>query len=140
MEYFITDTEIDRNVPMCKEIGSILTDAYPGHSWHVRIDGGMLVIKSLKVSVTACMAVRYSQIAHDASRRKREVIMKAGEFLEACNLRRGRFQGESPRTMEGLRKGLKFKGVLPEPSQPNSLKIVDEYGRPVAVLGENPDV
>lgn len=96
---------------MAKEIAEALSTAYPGHSWHVRIDGGLVIIKNMNISVTAGMVRQYSEIAHDAGYRKKEVIRAAGEFLEAAHMRRGYFQGESAKTLEGLPRGHRFKPV-----------------------------
>lgn len=100
--YCITESADEANFPMCKEIAETLSTAYPGYGWHVRIDGGLLIIKSMKISTTASMVRHYKEIAHDAGIRKKEVIMAAGEFLEAAHMRRGRWQGENAKTLEGL--------------------------------------
>ena len=98
---FQTESADTRNLPMCKEIGEYICTAYPGHLWHVRIDGGMLIIKNLAISDTWSMCRKYSDIAHDAGIRKREVIMAAGEFLECANMRRGAFNGEYAKELDG---------------------------------------
>lgn len=113
MSFAITESKDDANLPMAKEIAEILTMAYPGHSWHVRIDGGLLIIKNMHISETASMVRKYSDIAHDAKVRKHDVIMAAGEFLEAANMRRGWFDGQNAKTLEGLPSGHKFKPILP---------------------------
>jgi hypothetical protein len=79
---------------MCKEIAEYLAQAYPGHPWHVRIDGGMLIIKNMKISPVWSMTRKYSDIAQDAMIRKREVVRAAGAFLEAAYMRRGEATGE----------------------------------------------
>jgi hypothetical protein len=101
-QYFvITESADDANLPMCKEIAQYLVDAYPGHPWHVRIDGGMLIIKNQRISPVWSMARKFSAIAHDAKRRKWEVVMAGGEFLEAANMRRGMATGETAKVLEG---------------------------------------
>jgi hypothetical protein len=99
--YVITESADDANLPMCKEIAQYLVDAYPGHPWHVRIDGGMLIIKNQRISPVWSMARKFSAIAHDAKRRKWEVVMAGGEFLEAANMRRGMATGETAKVLEG---------------------------------------
>jgi hypothetical protein len=47
------------------------------------------------------MARKFSAIAHDAKRRKWEVVMAGGEFLEAANMRRGMATGETAKVLEG---------------------------------------
>jgi hypothetical protein len=99
--YVMTESADERNLPMCKEIAHYLVGAYPGHPWHVRIDGGMLIIKNMRISPTWSMTRKYSAIAHDAKRRKQEVVMAAGAFLEAANMRRGMATGETAKVLEG---------------------------------------
>lgn len=99
--YCITESADDANLPMCKEIAEYLVEAYPGHPWHVRIDGGMLIIKNMRISDKWSMTRRFSAIAHDAKRRKHDVVMAAGEFLEAANMRRGKATGETAKVLEG---------------------------------------
>lgn len=101
MDYCYTESEDTRNLPMCKEIGEYLTSAYPGHMWYVRIDGGMLIIKDYKISRDWSMARKFSDIAHDAKKRKHSVVMAAGEFLECAHMRRGAFDGEYAKVLEG---------------------------------------
>lgn len=115
--YFVmTESANEANLPMCKEIAQYLTEAYPGHPWHVRIDGGMLVIKNMRISPTWSMARKFSAIAHDAKRRKWEVVMAAGEFLEAAHMRRGAADGETAKVLEG-RKDEKQFIALPDARQ-----------------------
>src|SRR5204862_169078 len=99
--YCITESADPLNLPMCKEIGQDLCSTYPGYTWHVRIDGGLLVIKNMSISSVWSMNLPYSRIAHDAGYRKHSVIMAAGEFLEAANLRRGKATGETAKTLDG---------------------------------------
>lgn len=111
MSYAITESKDPSNLTMAKEIAEILTMAYPGHSWHVRIDGGLLIIKNMNISETASMVRKYADIEHDATIRKKAVIMAAGEFLEAANMRRGLYEGGVAKSLEGLPNGHKFKPV-----------------------------
>ena len=111
MSFAITESKDEINLPMCKEIAETLSIAYPGHSWHVRIDGGLLIIKNMNISETAAMVRKFKDIEHDATIRKKAVIMAAGEILEAANMRRGWYEGETAKTLEGLPKGEKFKPI-----------------------------
>ena len=99
--HVMTESEDPANLPMCKEIAEYLWGAYPGHSWFVRIDGGMLIIKNLKISEKWAMVRPFSSISQDAGSRKKEVVMAAGEFLECANMRRAGWQGETAKTLEG---------------------------------------
>jgi hypothetical protein len=111
--YFIaTESADERNLPMCKEIAEYLAQAYPGYPWHVRIDGGMLIIKNLRISTTWSMARKFSSIAHDAKARKQEVVRAAGEFLEAANLRRDHATGENAKVLEGRKDDKPFSPLI----------------------------
>ena len=107
MSVVVTDSRDPLNLPMMKEIGEILSTAYPGYSWFVRIDGGILAISTYDVTgtygrQTALKMVRhFSDIAHDAKRRKHEVVLAAGEMLERARLKRGQATGERPTVFEG---------------------------------------
>lgn len=101
VDHAITESADPANLPMCKEIAEYLVGAYPGYGWHVRIDGGMVIIKSMKISSTWSMTRKFADIAHDAKVRKHTVIMAAGEFLEAAHLRRGVATGETAKVLEG---------------------------------------
>ena len=111
MSYCMTESEDPANLPMCKEIGESVCAAYPGYTWHIRIDGGLLIIKNMSISATASMVRKFSDIAHDAGARKRDVVRAAGEFLEAAHLSRVRSEQVLATQLEGLPKGDKFKPI-----------------------------
>jgi hypothetical protein len=115
MAYCATESADAANLPMCKEIGEAICHAYPGYSWHIRIDGGILIIKNMSISEVNAMVRYYSDIAHDAGARKRDVVRAAGELLEAASLRRGRSDGTVATKLEGVPKGEHFKPVSPPP-------------------------
>lgn len=98
--YVMTESADPLNLPMCKEIAEYLAQAYPGHPWHVRIDGGMLIIKNMKISPIWSMTRKYADVAHDAGTRKREVVHAAGAFLEAAYMRRGMATGEYAKKLD----------------------------------------
>ena len=112
MPYCVTDSQDERNIPMCKEIGEYLCTAYPGYSWHIRIDGGLLIIKNPAINGNAAMVRKIKSLDFDAGVRKREVISAAGEFLECAGLRRGMATGEIAKHLEGMSKGEKFKPII----------------------------
>lgn len=97
-----TESADPANLPMAKEIAEILVAAYPSHSWYVRIDGGLVIIKNLAISTQAGMVRHLTTLDHDAAARKRDVIRAAGEFLEAAHMRRGAYEGEAARVLEGV--------------------------------------
>lgn len=107
--YCITESADPANLPMCKEIGEYICQAYPGYTWYVRIDGGMLIIKNLMIHDQWSMTRRYDTIAHDAKKRKHDVVMAAGEFLEAANMRRGIWEGEYAKELDGRLDKVDFK-------------------------------
>ena len=67
------------------------------------------------------MVRKYTSIAHDAGARKRDVVMAAGEFLEAAHMARGKHTGEHATVIEGLPKGHKAK--MADPLAPSELVI-----------------
>ena len=83
-----TESQDPSNLMMAKELGEYLASAYPNHSWHVRIDGGIVVVKNMAVSGTIGMVRHFKDIAHDAKTRKHDILIAAGELLERARLRR----------------------------------------------------
>ena len=116
MDYAITDAPRTADLPKCKEVAEILTATYPGHNWWVTINDGMLIMKSLKVTPNAGMVVPLRLFDSDAGRLKKEVVMKAGEFLEAAHLRRGAFMGENATVLEGMAAKQKAR-MMPQPHE-----------------------
>ena len=108
-----TESVDPANLPLAKEIAEILTFAYQNHSWYVRIDGGLLIIKNLAISTSAGMVRHITTLSNDAAKRKKDVIMAAGEFLEAAHMRRGAYEEEAAKELEGLNG--KFKPLLHAP-------------------------
>lgn len=101
--HIITEADDDRDDGMAKEVAAILAEAYPGHPWHVRIGQGVLTIKHMRLSAKWAMVRKYSRIAFDASVRKREIVMAAGEFLERAGLARGAaVDGALGRSVDGI--------------------------------------
>jgi hypothetical protein len=80
----------------------ILCAAYPGHPWAVRVEGGCVFIRHLELGNNWGMNAKFKDLAHDAAVFKKEVIMKAGEFLERAGLVRGRANGDEIVHVEGL--------------------------------------
>lgn len=96
-----TESEDPVNLPLAKEICETLHWAYPNHSWWVRIDGGLIIIKHFAISGAIGMVKKFDDLAHDATYRKREVIMAAGELLERAGLARGANTGEDVESLDG---------------------------------------
>lgn len=88
----------------------VLTRIYPGHPWGVRVYDGGFFIRHLDFPANWGMNCKYRDFGHDAAVLKREVIMKAGEWLERANMKRGRCDPEQEiERVEGV----------PEKYQPN---------------------
>lgn len=94
------ESEDPKNLPMAKELLEALHAAYPNHSWWVRIDGGVVIVKHFGISSTCGMVRHYDKIASDAKVRKHDIVMAAGELLERANLRRGAATGELVTSLE----------------------------------------
>ena len=88
--------------------------AYPGHPWSIEISGddtgGRVFIRHLAFDQGQWgMNIRHTKkdnAFYSSSAFKREVIMKAGEWLERAGLRRGAYDADSPMTqsVEGVAK------------------------------------
>ena len=89
-----------------KAILEALDIAYPGHPWSVEISGdgtgGRVFIRHLAFEGGNWgMNIRHTKndnAFYSSSAFKREVIMKAGEWLERAGIARGRYDTDSPMT------------------------------------------
>lgn len=83
-----------------------LTVAYPGHPWAVRVygdsTGGGFFIRHLDFPSNFGMNCKKRTAFFSASALKREVILMAGEWLERANLKRGRWNEDSIKRVEGV--------------------------------------
>ena len=111
------------------QVLGVLCDVYPGHPWAVRVEHGIVFIRHLELGSNWGMNTHWRDINHDAGVFKREIIMKAGEFLERAGLVRGRANGDEIVRVEGI----------PEKYQPNNRKplentlVVNEHGEPLTL-------
>ena len=109
------------------QVLAVLCSVYPGHPWAVKVDGGVVFIRHLELGNNWGMNTKWKDINHDAGVFKREIIMKAGEFLERAGLVRGRANGDEIVRVEGI----------PEKYQPHQkldddvAVIVNESGEPL---------
>jgi hypothetical protein len=87
-----------------KEALEILAEAYPGYSWKVDVKGGVCFVRLLDLNLkgTWGINVKMRGLDHDAAVFKRKVKFAAGEFLERCNLRRGKNEGARIKAFEGV--------------------------------------
>lgn len=90
----------------------VLTTAYPSHPWAVRVYPGGFFIRHLDFPSQWGMNFKYKTTGYSWSSMKREIIMKAGEWLERANLVRGRWNGDETKRVEGV----------PEQYQPKEAK------------------
>ena len=79
-----------------KVILEVLSVCYPGHPWSVRVYDGGFFIRHLQFPKNWGMNCKYRHFSHDAAVFKKEIIMKAGEWLERANIKRGRYDAEQP--------------------------------------------
>lgn len=77
-----------------KDIITVLTHAYPGHPWAVRVYDGGFFIRHLGFPKNWGMNFKYRDVGHDWTTMKREIILMAGEWLERANLKRGRYDSD----------------------------------------------
>lgn len=100
--HIIVEADEARDETMAGEVARVLCEAYPGHPWHVRIGGGVIAIKHMKLSGKWAMIRKYARVTFDAKVLKHEIVMAAGEFLERAGLVRGLATGERPKAVEGI--------------------------------------
>ena len=77
-----------------RDIVNILSMAYPGHPWAVRVYDGGLFIKHLAFDGNWGMNLKFNDFSHDAAVLRRDVIRNAGEWLERAGLARGRYDAD----------------------------------------------
>ena len=77
-----------------EDIINILTMAYPGHPWAVRVYDGGFFIRHLAFEGNYGMNCKFSQVGHDAAVMRRQIIHYAGEWLERAGIKRGRYDGD----------------------------------------------
>ena len=77
-----------------RDIIDVLTMAYPGHPWGVRVYDGGFFIRHLAFPANWGMNVKFKSVGHDWAVMKREIIVMAGEGLERAGLVRGRYDSD----------------------------------------------
>lgn len=101
-----------------------LTIAYPGYPWAVRVYDGGFFIRNLLFDGN--WGMNFKGTFASASEMKKEVILKAGEWLERANLKRGRNNDDPVKRVEGV----------PEKYQPaefRETKVIEN----VVIAGDN---
>ena len=107
MTVHFTESETVLGMDLAKQAMVILSTSYPGYSWFVRCDGGVIDIKCAEIG-RASMIRHIKNTDHDAAVFRRDIIKSAGEFLERAHLRRGTSEGINAPTLEGGEK-IKWK-------------------------------
>ena len=92
MLYFEGDTQSLEDD--AKAILALLWNCYPNNPWSVTCKPGIVFIRHLDFPKNWGMALRFTEVAHDAAVMKREIIMKAGEWLERASLKRGAYDSD----------------------------------------------
>ena len=105
-----------------EEILGVLTFAYPNHPWAVRVYEGGFFVRHLDFPTNWGMNFKYKTSAYSASALKREIIMKAGEWLERANLRRGVGNDDPTKFVEGVPQQYQPK----EAKEAIALKAIDK--------------
>lgn len=79
-----------------QSILDLLYTAYPGHPWGVRVYDGGFFIQYLDrpFNKPYGMNVKFKTAGVSASMMKREIVMKAGEWLERSGMARGRLDAD----------------------------------------------
>lgn len=96
------ECEHDRDMPLAGELLHALVCVYPGYDWFILIRGGVVQVKIMSWSEKWGMCLHYSDIVHDANKRKKDIVRAAGEFLERANAIRGKNQGDKLKAIEGV--------------------------------------
>lgn len=96
----ITESETSLGHDICKRALEVVNQYYPRFIWYARADGGVLVLKCNAIG-NACMIRHLSDLQHDAGHFTRDIIMAAGEFLERAYIKRGGWNGEYAKKLDG---------------------------------------
>ena len=78
-----------------------LTEAYPGHPWHVDVRDGLVIVKHMNISGKWAQ-IKHTNNIYSASDLKRATVTMGGEFLERAGLTRGRANGDKARVVDGV--------------------------------------
>ncbi len=108
---------------------AVLTSVYPNYPWAVRVYDGGFFIRHLEAPAGFGMNCKYKNVAYDAAVMKREIIMFAGEFLERCNLKRGRGNDDEIQYVHGVPE--KYQPAAAKPKVAFENTIVDISGSPL---------
>jgi hypothetical protein len=97
-----TEGMTDAQESEAKSILEVLTFAYSGHPWSVRVYDGGFFIRHLDFPGTWGMNHRSQSQTYSSSAMKRQIIRMAGEWLERADLVRGRSDDTVAKFVEGV--------------------------------------
>ena len=83
-----------------KAVGDRLARTYPDHMWAVAWQGGALVVKNLSISGFYGMILENPK-KNTLKEIEKDAVLKAGELLERCGMKRGKWDGQPAEKLEG---------------------------------------
>ena len=102
MGVLYTEGRTDAQASEAEKVMHILTTAYPGHPWAVRVGDGFIFIRHLAFPGTWGMNLKTAAVDHDAAVLRKKIVLLAGEWLERAGFARGRSQDQEPGRVEGV--------------------------------------
>jgi hypothetical protein len=102
-----TEGQTDAQEDEAKDLINLLSIAYPGHPWAVRVGDGFIFVRYLdEIWESKCRGpVGYkvnAEKSFSASDLKKAVVTAGGQLLEMMYLKRGRSNGDEPETIDGI--------------------------------------
>ena len=88
----MTEGKTPAQMSEAEKVLELLSTAYPGHPWAVRVDEGIIFIRHLQFGSNWGMNLRTRDVDHDAAVLRKTLLNLAGEWLERAGLARGRYQ------------------------------------------------
>jgi len=101
----ITESETRLGHDVAKKALQVLNKYYPRFIWYARADGGVLCLKNNALG-NACMIRHLKHLDYDDNFFTKDIVRSAGEFLERGYLKRGGWDGDYAKKMDG---GDKFR-------------------------------
>ena len=100
---FTADGNEAIDLTLCKEVGELLHEAYPGHLWAVWTEGSAIKIYNMRLSNRWCYILHTSNLT-DAGVRRAKVLKAGGEILERAHWARKGYSGADATVLEGANK------------------------------------
>lgn len=114
MTTLYTEGMTDAQEKEAQSILEVLTFAYPGHPWSVRVYDGGFFIRHLDFPGNWGINHRSQSQTYSATAMKRQIIRMGGEWLERANLIRGRSDDTVASYVEGVPENQQPGQKLPE--------------------------